>query len=714
MMKEKDIQKTDDGLRISRLLRRMYWLFLFLSVVIIGQIIYLQAKWEPDSNLVRYFQPSRYEQKDAPERGTIMDRNGNLLAISTPMYDINMDCTVLLEEFSRPKSQRVRDSLEREWMDKARRLSYELPKVLAKDGHDANYYYELIRNNRYSTKGGRKNVPITKNIDHSTYLKLRSLPLFNEGQFRSGMIKRDVESRQYPYGSLAARVIGDVKINKENPQDSRYLGIEGQYDYLLRGSEGSQWMRRTDRGSIVDPDSTIVDAVDGTDIRTTLDIEIQEIADKALRKNIESDPEIEGGCVIVMDVETGAVRAMVNLMKNKAGQLGEIYNMAIGRSGEPGSIFKTATLMTLLEEGKTTLSTVMPTNGGKMDDFPQLNPCEETKRYERNTGKRTITVEDGLKVSSNYVFRRLVADNYLNCPDEFIDKFYEYHLHDAYTFDLSEKGGTLPELPVPDAKMGKYDLVSAAIGYNVKETPLNIVTFYNAIANNGKMMKPYLVESHEKNGKTVKKFDPEILNGSVCSKATADSLTRALTMVTLEGTAATKLRNAKCVVAGKTGTARVVLSKEDKPKKGDPYVSVDGLRRYQATFVGFFPAETPKYTAIVVLYSGLRQTAIGGGNLPALTYKEIVDNIWSMDSSWGETYIERADVPEMKTRHIATASGSNIPVPDLREMGLSDAMYAAENNGYRLEYEGIGHVVSQTPAAGKEYKKGETIKVVLK
>ena len=127
MMKEKDIQKTDDGLRISRLLRRMYWLFLFLSVVIIGQIIYLQAKWEPDSNLVRYFQPSRYEQKDAPERGTIMDRNGNLLAISTPMYDINMDCTVLLEEFSRPKSQRVRDSLERDWMDKARRLSYELP-----------------------------------------------------------------------------------------------------------------------------------------------------------------------------------------------------------------------------------------------------------------------------------------------------------------------------------------------------------------------------------------------------------------------------------------------------------------------------------------------------------------------------------------------------------------------------------------------------------
>ena len=235
MSRDRDIQKNDDGLRISRLLRRMYWFFLFLSVLIIGQIINLQVGWEPDSKLVRHFQPSRYEQKDTPERGTIMDRDGNLLAISTPLYDINMDCTVLLEDFARAKSQRKRDSLEKDWMDKARRLSYELPKVLAKDGHDADYYYELIRSNRYSTKGGRKNVPITRNIDHSTYLKLRSLPLFNEGQFRSGMIKRDVESRQYPYGSLAARVIGDVKINN--------LGVAYNGDtFTVQGTSG-RWVK---------------------------------------------------------------------------------------------------------------------------------------------------------------------------------------------------------------------------------------------------------------------------------------------------------------------------------------------------------------------------------------------------------------------------------------------------------------------------------------
>lgn len=703
--------ENEDGMRISRLLRRMYWIFLGLSLLIIFQIVRIQTAWEPDPKLVKHFMPKRYEQKEAAERGTIQDRHGNLLAISTPLYNINMDCTVMKEEFDRMEKG---DSLENDWMKKAKLLSQELPKVLAKDGKTADYYYDLIRTNRESDKPGRKNVPITKHIDHSTYLELRSLPLYKEGQFRSGMIKTDVETRQYPYGSLAGRVIGDVKVSKEDPENSRYLGVEGQYDYILRGQEGKQWMRRTDRGAIADPDSAIVEVIDGTDILTTLDIDIQEIADKALRKNIESDPQIEGGCVIVMDVKTGAVRAMANLFKNKDGQLGEIYNLAIGRSGEPGSVFKTATLMTLLEEGKTTLSTVYPTNGGYMSDFPKISPCEETLRYEKKTNKKTITVEDALKVSSNYVFRRIVADNYTDCPDEFVDKLYEYNLHDAYKFDLTEVAQSRPKLPAPDKNMNRYDLVSLAIGYNVEETPLNIVTFYNAIANDGKMMKPYLIEAHAKDGKVIRKFGPEILNGSICSKATADSLTKALTMVTLEGTAATRLKNAKCVVAGKTGTARVVLGKDDKPTARDKYINVDGLRRYQATFVGFFPADEPKYTAIVVLYSDLRRSSIGGGNLPALTYKEIVDKIWSMDSSWGDTYEKRADVPKMSEGHISIGRDGSSPVPDVKGMGLKDAIYAIENNGYRCQYEGTGHVVSQTPAAGKKYSKGETVKVILK
>lgn len=709
METRKDIQKKEAN-RVSKILWVLYCLFLVLSVVLIVKISYLQFTWEPDQALVKYFQPKRYRQIEKPERGAIMDCNGKLLAISTPMYNINMDCTVRKEEFEMAKTARKRDSLEKDWKAKAWRLSQELPKVLVKDGKNADYYYNLIISNRDSDLKGRKNVPITKNIDHETYLRLKELPLFNEGQFKSGMIKKEIETRQYPYGELAARVIGDVRINKEHPEESRFLGIEGQYDYILHGKEGSQWMKRTDKGSIVDRDSAIVKVVHGQDIRTTLDIDIQDIADRALRSRIADDEAIQGGCVVVMDVKTGAVRAMVNLQKNSKGELGENFNMAIGRPGEPGSIFKAVTLATLLEDGHVTLGTEIPTNHGSMPDLSRINDDQYIKDWERKHNTNRISVLDGFKISSNYVFRRLTIDNYQNDPQSFINRLYEYRLNDSYEFDLTEKGGTRSRVQDSDSK---YYLASAAIGYSIMETPLNMVTFYNAIANNGKMMKPYLIESYEVNGEPVKEFGPEILNGSIFSKATADTLTRALKMVTLEGTA-TRLKNAKCVVAGKTGTARTVLSPEEQPLRNDPYVSVNGERKYQATFVGFFPADEPKYTAIVVVYTNPTKGSVYGGVIPAMTFREIVDKLWSLDSTWGETFQARAKVPEMRPEHIGTRQGSSIPVPDVKGMGLKDALYAIENNGYRCQYEGVGHVVSQNPAAGKSCAKGELIKLVLR
>ena len=704
-----DIQNKSKD-RISVTLWVLYCLFLVLSVVLIVKICVIQFGWEPDHNLVRYFQPKRYQHIEKPERGAIMDHNGKLLAISTPMYNINMDCTVRKEEFARAKTARKRDSLENDWKRKARLLSNELPKVLAKDGQSADYYYNLIISHRDSDLRRRKNVLITKNIDHLTYLKLLELPLFEEGRFKSGMIKTEIDTRQYPYGSLAGRVIGDVRINKEHPEESRFLGIEGQYDYILHGKEGRQWMKRTDRGNIVDQDSAIVKVIHGQDIRTTLDIDIQDIADRALRRQISDEEEIEGGCVVVMDVKTGAVRAMVNLMKNSKGELGENFNMAIGRAGEPGSIFKAATLATLLEDGHVTLSKKIPTNHGHMDDLAKVNDDQYIKNYEREHGTNRISVLDGFKISSNYVFRRLTLDNYQDDPHGFINRLYEYQLNDSYEFDLTEKGGSRARIQDSDSK---YYLASAAIGYSIMETPLSMVTFYNAIANNGKMMKPYLIESFEEDGEQVRKFGPEILNGSIFSKATADTLTRALKMVTLEGTA-TRLKNAKCVVAGKTGTARTVLSPSENPTKKDPYVSVNGERKYQATFVGFFPADEPKYTAIVVVYTKLTKGSVYGGVIPALTFREIVDNLWSLDSTWGNDLPARAKVPEMRAEYIGTRKGTSIPVPDVKGMGLKDAIYALENNGYRCIYDGVGHVVSQVPQAGQIYTKGETIKLVLK
>lgn len=702
--------------RISKILWFLYCLFLVCSVILIGRIMHIQFIWEPDQQTVKYFQPKRYENKTRPERGAIMDMNGKLLAISTPMYNIHMDCAVLKDEFRNGRTAKETDSLEKIWRDKARVLCNELPKVLAKDGKTAQYYYDLIMLNRDSESlKGRRNVLITKNIDHSTYLRLCELPLFNEGQFKSGMIKTEVDTRQYPYGTLAGRVIGDVRINKENPEESRFLGIEGQYDYILHGTEGSQWMKRTDRGSIVDPDSTEVKVVHGKDIRTTLDIDIQDIADRALRTSIGDDQEIAGGCVVIMDVKTGAVRAMVNLQRNSKGELGENFNMAIGRPGEPGSIFKAVTLAILLEDGKVKLSTKIPTNHGRINEMSEIATDKYITNWESSHKTSSISVQDGFKISSNYVFRRLVLDHYKDNPERFIDRLYEYKLNDAFTFDLTEKGGTASSLPDPGSSgWSRSTLPSAAIGYAVMETPLNIVTFYNAIANKGRMMKPYLIEAHEVNGRSVKKFGPEILNGSVFSRSTADSLTKALTMVTLEGTGATRLKNARCTVAGKTGTARMVLEPEELKGSKDPYHDIEGKTKYQASFVGFFPAEDPQYTAIVTVYTRPTTKSVYGGVIPAMTFREIVDHIWAMDSRWGEEVTASAHIPDMKPEYIPTRSGSVIPVPDLKGMGLKDALYAIENNGYRCVYEGIGHVVSQIPAAGKECRKGETIKIVLR
>ena len=703
---------SNEKYKTSRTLWFLYCFFLVLSVVIVCRIIQIQFFWEPSATTLEYFQPAKIRHEVAPERGAIMDCNGKLLAFSTPMYNVNMDCTILKEEHEKD----AKDGIEKEriWRDKARQMSDGLAKVLKKEGKDGKYYYDLIKANRDSKLRGRKNVPIAKGIDHSTLLKLQELPLFCEGRYTSGMIVRKVETRQYPYGELARRIIGDVKVDPENPEANRYVGVEGQYDHILRGTMGIEWMKRTDKGMIRNPDSTSTAVQHGKDIKTTINIDIQDIADRALRRQIEDNPEVQGGSIVILDVETGAVRAMVNLSRSSKNVLGEYFNSAIGRPAEPGSVFKAVSLLTLLEDDHIELETKIPTNHGRMKEYPKMAQDDYITKYEYNNKTSQISVVEGFKISSNYVFRRLVKDYYGADEKAFINRLYEYKLApDAYKFDLTENGATKPYIPDPTSKgWSGTDLVATAIGYLVMQTPLNIAMFYNAIANKGKMMKPYLIESVEDDGRAETRYKPQILNGSICSKATADSITRALKMVTLEGTA-TRLKNAKCEVAGKTGTARIVLTKEERTGSSDPYRSTDGKKKHQGTFVGFFPADNPKYTAIVTIWSGLTAQNFYGGKYPAIAFKEIVDAVWSLDSGWGESLEQGGRVPQMNATYIETGK-SGQPVPDVSGMGLKDAVYAIENSGYRCSYEGLGHVVNQSPAAGTEYRKGQTVKIRLK
>ena len=694
--------------RASNVLSAFHVVFLIIAIAAVTKIVITQYFWEPDPEYLHYFQPRKKKMDIDPDRGAIIDHNGNLLAMSTPMYNIYMDCYVQKEAHDADTKNGAKN--EEEWVGKAKKLAAMLPQVLKEEGKDESYYNTLIFNGR---RNKRRYVPIAKNIDYDVLTELKRLPLYNEKQHKGGLIVEKVETRQYPYDELARRVIGYVKHN--NDTLSRHIGIEGKYDYILHGKKGAEWKKITDKKKMIkDVDSSIVDVEHGYDIRTTLDINIQDIADRALRRNMSSEENLVGGCVVVMDVKTGAIRAMVNLQKNKKGEYREIFNMAAGTPAEPGSVFKAVTLTTLLEDGYVELEDKLPTNHGRMSDMPKINQDNYITTYESRNKTSEIPVIDGFKISSNYVFRRLVKDHYGENPEEFINRLHAYNFGEAYEFDLTESGSSKPRIPDPASKGWTiYDLVSVAIGYSARVTPLQVATFYNAIANDGKMMKPYVVESIEHNGKVEKQFKPEILNGSICSKATADTLTRALKMVTLEGTAS-RLKNAKCVVAGKTGTSRIHLTTEERQGSKDPYSDKDGRKKHQATFVGFFPADEPQYTAIVVVYTDLISHNVYGGSIPALTFKEIADELWAYNPGWGKELKKRGEVPQMLADHIVTSTSPDSPVPDLKGLGLKDALYAIENNGYRCSHSGIGHVASQHPAAGTRLKKGETITIKLR
>lgn len=696
--------------RISMILLLIYIVVLFISALIIGKLIYIQKSWEPDKSIAKYFLPPAEKYTIAPDRGAIIGCGGEILAMSTPMYELRMDCTVRKEYFqNKMRKNPTGDNLEQQWQDKAKAFSEGFAKEM---NMDASVIFKSIMDGR---RKGNKYLRLGTDIDRGTLLKLESLPLMEEGRYKSGIIVEKHDSRKYPYGTLARRTIGYVKDNSSQKEDEKgrsHIGIEGKYDYVLHGKEGEIWLKPTDnKEKIQNYDSTYVKPVDGLDVRTTLDITLQDIVDKAMRKQMSANPKIEDGCAVFMDVRTGAIRAMVNLTKSpKDSSLNEVYNMAIGYGANPGSVFKTTTLMTALEDGYIkSLDDEIPTNGGKLPGYPQDD-------HVKNLVK--ISILHGFEISSNYVFRYLATNNYSDNPKRFMDKLYMYKLGQAFDFDL--EGLREPVLPSPDSKSwSSTDLGSVAIGYSVRETPLHTLTFYNAIANKGRMMKPYLVESIEKDGVVKTKKGPSVLNASICSRATADTLLRALKAVTSEGTAY-RLKGAKLTVAGKTGTARQSLSKEEIEKYGrdpkDNTQTADGSYHNLATFVGFFPADNPKYSAIICMNSSLIRGSLYGGVGPASAMREIVDAIYTLDPEWGAEVTAMAKVPVMgEDKEMTVRSDMKNPiVPDIMGLGLKDAIFIIENSGLKCSYSGTGHVSSQNPKAGTKVADGSTITLNLK
>ncbi len=609
-MKKEDIKRDKIGRRLSNL----YVLFLLGSFVLIGRLVYIQLFWTPDENIVNLLTPQSQKMAIDPDRGAILAEDGRMLAMTVPVYDIHLDCTV------------KKDS-EAVWMEKAQKLSVGLESIL-KD-KTAGQYFDLLKKGR---KAGNGYLKICSDVDNTRYRELCELPLFKEGKFKGGFIVDREMVRVYPYGKLARRTIGFVR-NNQSEIKNKNVGIEGKFDYRLHGKEGEQYVRITDNNTkIKDFKKKSHEAEDGMDVRTTLNIDYQDFADRSLRDCITEEEDIEGGCVVLMDVSTGAIRAMVNLLRDTTSHsLEEIQNLAIGRRGEPGSVFKTVTLTSVISDGYIdSLDETMPTNKGKVKNADFTWRDEHVDKFGNE-----ISIIDGFKISSNYVFATLAIENYSKRPQKFVDNIYMYKLGEAFDFDL--EGLATPEIPRPGTKVwsGNTTLGSIGFGYSTGITPLHILTFYNALANKGKMMRPYLVEDIERYGSIIEKRGPSVLNASICSKAVADTVTRALSAVTEDGTAKL-LKSAKCHVAGKTGTSFAVFdSAEASPK--DPYTDKYHRKKYQATFVGFFPTEEPKYSIICTVYSKPTIKSFQGGGIPAMTVRNIVDLIYNTDPHWIQT-----------------------------------------------------------------------------
>jgi len=420
---------------------------------------------------------------------------------------------------------------------------------------------------------------------------------------------------------------------------------------------------------------------------------------------------------MVMETKTGAIRAMVNLRRDDDGNLGETYNYIMWQANNPGSVFKAVTLMALIDDGLIKLDDMVPTFGGYWSYAGVPLPFDDYI-VRGNYPSGQISVGQALAISSNHVFRYLAAINYGKDPKKFIQKLYEYKLLEKYDFDIDGLAKPIVREP-SDPNWSPIDLPLIAMGYSINVTPLHVITFYNAIANNGKVMKPYMVEDIEKNGEIIQKKGPEVLSGAICKPETIEMLKEGLLLVTElredgahhSGTASGAFKGAPYRFAGKTGTSRIEFANERNGKIVYSREDVYGRHVHQGSFVGFFPVEDPQYTIMSVTYSKPTHVNVYGA-VSSRAVREMADQIYLLSPEWGETLSANGNVPKMEKKE-AVSNGRG-EVPDVAGLSLGDAMYVIENSGYRCNFSGSGHVAKQSPAAMTKLKTGETVTITLK
>ena len=662
---------------ISLKIKLLYLILLLAGGSVAAQIIYLQ--FFTDNGKLAEKIAFTQEEIEA-NRGTILARDGRFLAASIPYYQIRIDCL----EPDRDLFNKDLDGLSAALSQFFQNKSAAAYKKELTDTRESGNRYKLLGN---------------RNVTHAELEKIKQFPLFRRGDHRGGLIAIQKNRRIYPYERLASRTIGFIN------DQGQGVGIENAFDHQLKGHPGMRTIQRQTKNNQPRPLSYHPDLPPehGIDVQTTIDIDIQEAVERALRNQLAKSSELEGGTAVVMEVQTGAIRAISNLTKTDEGGYDERYNYAIGMATEPGSTFKLATLMALLEDDCVSLSSRVDAGNGRW------NYGGTTVSDVSSGGYGNISVLQAFEKSSNVSFAKMAVQHFAGKESQFLQRLYDIKVGEDLKLD--DYGGAPASLRARDDKSSWHpgSLPMMAIGYQVRLTPLHILSFYNAIANGGKMMRPYLVESLKQFGQIEKIYKPQVISGSICSKSTIDSLQKALRYVVKEGTAK-NIDQARYGISGKTGTAQIAFGSGGY-KEGD-------YHRHQASFAGFFPSEQPRYSIIVVLYSQKTRQNFYGATWAAPVFKEIADKIYSFSTDWNDPVVREKNTPFSPPQPLAAIDWSqtlsNGAVPNVVGMGLRDALYLLERNGLQVEVTGMGMVESQHPLPGTPLQGVSAVQITLK
>lgn len=677
----------------------VYLVSFLVAVAILGQVLYIQmvggetlrAEAETFSETHRAIPSSR---------GNILARDESALASSLPRFDVAMD----------PNSSGMdQSSFDQYLPGLAAGLSGLFPEKSAAQ------YVQIIRKARTERK---QYVLLHKDASFDEARMIKSLPLFNLGQYKGGLILEQASKRERPYRLLAGRTIGYVS------EGETVVGIEGSFDYFLKGTDGLRLEQRIGGGTWM-PLSTEneIDPVDGLDVVTTLDVNYQDVAETALHDCLVTYAA-EYGCAVLMEVSTGEILAMANLGKADDGNYYEIKNYAINDCLEPGSTFKVPSIMAALEDGYVKPTDTIQTFGGKFTLHNQ--PIADS----HSGGYGLITVQEIVEKSSNIGMARIIDKHYGSNPEHFLERIYGMGINKPLNLEI--EGGQDPRIKTPASKTwSKATVAWMAFGYEVEMTPLQILNFYNAIANNGTMVRPRLVKYLKSHSQIVKSYKTEVMKSSICSQETLAKVRGMLEGAVTDGTAK-NLKNDLYSIAGKTGTA--VISQGAKG-----YRNEGGRKDYRASFVGYFPADNPRYSCIVVV-SRPTGPSYYGSVVSGTVFKAISDKVFATNlelqktlSASGDSTLERIPLvapgywPDasklLKTLNIPVTGGKQTDIwaqvirngdklqaemvnpndsilPSFVGMGLKDVLPVLENMGYKVKVTGSGRIITQSPVPG--------------